>query len=102
MKCFPDEMLWKRPSGVASVAFHLQHIPGVIDRLFTYADGNSLSNTQLKYLSEEGLEADGIKIESLLARIDEQINRALDYLKKTDESALLDRRTVGRKNSLQT
>lgn len=26
-----------RPAGVASVAFHVRHITGVIDRLFTYA-----------------------------------------------------------------
>ena len=36
---FPQELIWQRPAGVASVAFHLQHLTGVIDRLFTYANG---------------------------------------------------------------
>ena len=47
MDGFPDELLWKRPVNrnaesrnaglVASVGFHLQHLTGVLDRLFTYA-----------------------------------------------------------------
>ena len=35
-----------RPSHVASVAFHVRHITGVIDRLFTYARGEALSAEQ--------------------------------------------------------
>ena len=35
-----------RPSGVAPVAFHVRHIAGVIDRLFTYARGEVLSETE--------------------------------------------------------
>ena len=38
---FPENKLWLQPAGVASVAFHLQHIPGVLDRLFTYAAGKA-------------------------------------------------------------
>ena len=38
------EQEWNaRPAGVASAAFHVRHIAGVIDRLFTYARGNALS-----------------------------------------------------------
>ena len=40
---FPAELLWNRPAGLASVGFHLQHVAGVVDRLFTYARGESLS-----------------------------------------------------------
>ena len=36
----------RRPGGVASAAFHLRHIAGVIDRLFTYARGEALSATE--------------------------------------------------------
>ncbi len=32
-----------RPAGVASPAFHVRHISGVIDRLFTYARGDALT-----------------------------------------------------------
>jgi hypothetical protein len=35
-----------RPAGIASAAFHVRHIAGVIDRLFTYARGNALSTEQ--------------------------------------------------------
>ncbi|HYH14710.1 MAG TPA: DinB family protein, partial [Flavisolibacter sp.] len=35
MEVFPDTLLWERPAGVASPGFHLQHLKGVLDRLFT-------------------------------------------------------------------
>ena len=41
------DQLWVRPSGVASVGFHLRHIAGVVDRLFTYARGETLGREQL-------------------------------------------------------
>ena len=43
MKDFPENLLWERPAGVASPAFHLQHLRGVLDRLFTYAKIKSLT-----------------------------------------------------------
>ena len=46
---FPAELLWNRPAGLASVGFHLQHVTGVVDRLFTYARGESLSREQQKH-----------------------------------------------------
>ena len=39
-----------RPAGVAAAAFHVRHIAGVIDRLFTYARGDALSETQFETL----------------------------------------------------
>src|SRR5690349_4912294 len=69
---FPGNKLWEQPSGVASVAFHLQHIPGVLDRLFTYAKGAQLNNAQLKYLSEEGLQNESITKQSLLLQLDKK------------------------------
>src|SRR5881394_351104 len=39
-----SEPQWNaHPSGVASPAFHVRHMTGVIDRLFTYARGESLN-----------------------------------------------------------
>ena len=40
------------PGGLASVGFHLQHIAGVQDRLFSYAKGEMLNDKQLEYLQE--------------------------------------------------
>lgn len=94
---FPNDKIWENPAGVASVAFHLQHIPGVLDRLFTYAKGRPLSNGQLKYLSEEGLQEDKITKEMLLSRLNEAISKAIDTLKTIDETTLTQVRTVGRK-----
>jgi hypothetical protein len=48
-----EENLWMQPNGVAAPGFHLQHITGVIDRLFTYARGESLSDAQMKWLGGE-------------------------------------------------
>src|SRR6187397_3461809 len=49
------EQEWNaRPAGVASAAFHVRHIAGVIDRLFTYARGNALSTEQLEAIQSEG------------------------------------------------
>jgi uncharacterized damage-inducible protein DinB len=97
LKDFPQSRLWEQPAGVASVAFHLQHIPGVLDRLFSYSNGSSITNTQLKYLSEEGLEDPSIKKETLLAKLSEKINQSLEHLKSVDPSTILQERTVGRK-----
>ena len=46
MADFPEEKLWERPAGVASPGFHLQHLSGVLSRLFTYARGESLTPAQ--------------------------------------------------------
>ena len=97
MRDFPEGKLWEQPSGVASVAFHLQHIPGVLDRLFTYAKGETLSHAQLKYLSEEGMQSDGISKGDLLQKLSDGINSAIEYLKTVPPSSLTEARGVGRK-----
>ena len=48
MKEFPGELFWEQPSDLASPGFHLQHLSGVLDRLFTYAKGQMLSAEQLQ------------------------------------------------------
>lgn len=97
MEHFPDTLLWQQPAGVASVAFHLQHITGVLDRLYTYAAGQPLSDTQLQYLSNEGKQAAGVTVESLLAALDAQVATVIGILKGTDENSLTEFRGVGRK-----
>jgi uncharacterized damage-inducible protein DinB len=49
-----DPALDARPGNVASIAFHLRHIPRSLDRLLTYAEGNQLSPAQLDALQCEG------------------------------------------------
>ncbi|MBO9565757.1 MAG: DinB family protein [Niastella sp.] len=94
---FPESRLWEQPAGVASPAFHLQHIPGVLDRLFTYAAGNMLSPEQLEYLSKEGKPAHDITLSILLAAFDTQLQKAVTALKAVDTDTLTAVRMVGRK-----
>ena len=43
---FSSELLREKPAGAASTGFHLQHLAGVLDRLFTYAQGRQLDEEQ--------------------------------------------------------
>jgi uncharacterized damage-inducible protein DinB len=49
-----DEEIRQRPAGLASVGFHLRHIPGSIDRLLTYAEARELSEEQIQTMKAEG------------------------------------------------
>lgn len=91
---FPDALLGERPAGVASVGFHLQHLTGVVDRLFTYARGESLNPGQLAALAAEGRQFGSVA--DLLGAWDEQVDRALAQLRATDERTLTEYRGVGR------
>src|ERR1700733_11541368 len=53
MNHFPESRLWEGPSGLASPGFHLLHLSGVIDRLFTYAKGKMLSPEQFSAFESE-------------------------------------------------
>jgi len=94
---FPVDRLWNRPAGMASVGFHLQHIAGVVDRLFTYARGESLSQAQHEKLASEGIPAGDETVESLLRDLDNEVERALTQLRATPVEALNQVRGVGRK-----
>lgn len=94
---FKNENLWEKPHGVASVGFHLQHLTGVLDRLFTYSKGLQLSENQLKFLKNEGIENEEITQDSLLNEFDNQVEISLIYLKNIDSTILTETRFVGRK-----
>jgi uncharacterized damage-inducible protein DinB len=97
LKNFPESLIWERPEGVASVAFHLQHIPGVLDRMYTYARGQQLNQQQLDYMVGEGKENDVIKLSALLQHLSDQVERSLEQLRNTPEPGLLEARAVGRR-----
>jgi uncharacterized damage-inducible protein DinB len=97
VKDFPDHLLWEKPAGVASPGFHLQHLSGVLDRLFTYARGQALQPEQLQALAAEGKPSgSGPPVQELLQIFNRQVDLALDQLRATDESQLTQVRTVGR------
>ena len=93
---FPEEQLWWRPEGVASVGFHLQHITGVLDRLFTYAEGKPLTENQLKSLHAEGTANESIRVHNLVNAFHHQVDTALTQLRNTSLQSLTEHRGVGR------
>lgn len=98
MEDFPEVLLWLKPAGLASPGFHLQHMAGVIDRLFTYADNRPLSDNQLQYLSREGKPEDTSDVSfDLVEKFNNQVDVALTHLKAADVNTLTDVRGVGRK-----
>lgn len=92
-----DELLWQKPGGAAAAGFHLQHLTGVVDRLFTYARDEGLSPEQFAALKEEkaGPET-GLSVAQLVGRFHDQVESALTQLETTEESTLTDPRKVGR------
>lgn len=95
MDGFPEEKLWLKPAGTASAGFHLRHLSGVLDRLFTYARGEMLTAEQMKRLSMESAQNDDSASDLVLA-FKIQIASAIAQLKTTAESQLLEPRLVGR------
>ena len=94
---FPEQLLWEKPAGRASVGFHLQHLTGVLDRMLTYAAGKPLSETQFEYLGNEGNPETNCGVDSLVMAFDQKIAEALEVFKNTPETILTEKRTVGRK-----
>lgn len=93
---FPQEKLWHRPADVASTGFHLRHLAGVLDRLFTYARGESLNEEQFAYLQNEGAASDS-SIQELVENFKKQVGTSLRQLEQTSDDALLTPVFVGRK-----
>jgi len=88
------EHLWAKPGGAASVGFHVRHAAGSLDRLFTYARGEGLSQEQRAYLAAEA--EPGASPTELAHAFERQVERALEQLRATPESTLRDARGVGR------
>jgi len=87
--------LYVRPHGLASVSFHLRHIAGSLDRLLTYAEGDSLSEGQMRLLAAEQ-EANGSKQE-LLAELEQGLTSAERRILAIAPARWHESRNVGRK-----
>lgn len=89
--------LWLRPSGAASIGYHLRHAAGSLDRLLTYARGQQLNDRQLADLRREGESGTPPQdTAALVAHLRGAIDAALAQLKATRREELLDARAVGR------
>lgn len=92
-----DELLWVRPAGLGHAAFHLRHIAGVIDRLFTTARGEPISSEQRAAAVREKSERDDATTAELVELVRSQVARAIDQLRGTDVNELFEPRLVGGK-----
>jgi hypothetical protein len=96
MNNFPDVLLWNKVADMASPGFHLQHMAGVLNRLFTYANGEVLTAYQLNYLTKEGVASESIRSVDLVQRFNLQIDSSIQQLSEIDEKVLTEVREVGR------
>jgi hypothetical protein len=93
----PAGYVWQRPGGAASIAFHVSHTGGALDRLLTYARGELLSDAQRAAARAEGKPGDPpATLAALVSDVNETIERAFDQLRSTTPAGLLEERKVGR------
>ena len=91
------EQIWARPAGTGAIGFHARHAAGSLDRLFTYARGESLSPAQLAILEQEDIPDAAPDIGTrLISAFEAAIEQALAQLRTTSEATLLEKRSVGR------
>lgn len=93
----PPEHVWLRPGGAASIGFHVRHIGGAVDRLFTYARDETLSDEQKTALRVEGEAGDPpATLSEVVDGVAAIFDRALEQLKGTPREALFEERKLGR------
>jgi uncharacterized damage-inducible protein DinB len=96
LKDLTSEELWLTPGGAASIGFHLRHIAGSLDRLLTYARGDTLSATQRGGLASERDTTQPNDASALLRHAHDAIDAALAQLRATPVGELFAARSVGR------
>ncbi len=91
-----EEEVRADPGGAAPIGFHLVHIAGSLDRLFTYARGESLDPDQLAELRREAESGRTRAPEDLFVMTLVRLDRCLETLQATSDDLLSQPRTVGR------
>ena len=93
----PADQVWQRPGGAASIGFHIRHTGGALDRLFTYARGETLSDGQRAALRAEGEPGEPpASLAALVGEVGRIIDQALEQVRSTAQASLLEERKVGR------
>jgi len=90
-----DQQIDARPFGVQPVAFHLRHIARSLDRLLTYAEGQSLTDEQLAALKAE-LDP-GAQRALVFEELREALLRSISRVRALDVAALEQSRAVGKR-----
>ena len=93
----PVNRLWRAPGSAVHAAFHVRHCAGTLERLFTYARGEMLTDAQLAARKAEAALEPRLSVEQLLEIADRQFDAALEQLRNTPVSSLDETREVGRK-----
>lgn len=93
----PAAHVWIRPGGAASIGFHIRHLAGALDRLYTYARGDMLSESQKTFLRGEANPGEPPEaLDAVAAHAVRVVDAALAQLRTTAADALLLERKVGR------
>jgi uncharacterized damage-inducible protein DinB len=95
VRMVPADVLWQQ-GNAATPGFHLLHMAGALDRLFTYARGEALTDEQKAAARAETQPQTALDAEALERLVLAVIGRAVDQLRATDPATVLDERKVGR------
>jgi uncharacterized damage-inducible protein DinB len=90
-----DGELNARPAGLPFVAFHILHMARSVDRLLTYAQGDSLNEAQFLELKTEQKTR---RKEELFAEFTASLENAAARIRNFRPSELEERRSVGKKH----
>ena len=90
-----DAKLHSRPAGIAPVSFHLRHIARSLDRLLTYGEGGTLSESQIAAMKSE-LDP-GAGGQELFAELDAALMRSALRVRALASCDLEEHRCVGKK-----
>jgi uncharacterized damage-inducible protein DinB len=90
-----DPELNAQPAGAAPVAFHIRHLARSLDRLLTYAEGQSLSEEQTARLRTE-LDPHATRDE-LFAELNAALSGGAARVRALANTNLEEERTVGKK-----
>ena len=91
-----DAQLWARPGGAASAGFHVKHLAGSLDRLLTYARGETLNARQRAELQAEDIPNPGESAAALFSSAVAAIDAAIAQVRATPIETLGEERPVGR------
>lgn len=97
LESLTDDEIWRAPGASAPIGYHLAHMTGSLDRLFTYARGEALSTVQwAAYEAEQKVTALRPPRSQLVDALTTTLDGSIRQLHGIEASALLEPREVGR------